>query len=562
MDFDPDAYLRDKSAEPGGGFDPDAYLRERQRAKLPLGVRAPDPDPSEPHFPMAGYENVPREKPLVREDPIGDVIAATTGAKAGTKLAKTILDLPVKGVLGGIGTGVAGSLLGYEASAVPMAAGQAAAVSEDPLAAAKRAATDPVALATTAGLGALGGAGRGFAASARDPHNLSGRVLRDVEAAGGKVGIGGPRGGMFEAPELTELEKGRAGINDLAGKSADRIAADNAERLAKAREAYGEAQDAIIASHGDRHIPVTGTHAALDAIETENTVNGIPADPKVAATTGRLRQMLTTDTGQLDMAASRATGVPQTIKAPAVKAADLVKVRKVANRLYREAAEPADRYVYGKVLEGLTQDAAAADPRIAQMSSDYRREMQSLSTVNEALFGQRRPELTGSMSSAQQAAGRLGRLSDETQAGTLAEKRMQAAADASPQVQRELLLNRAKKAQERLRLSGDETSTSIEKGAGNAVKKGVKHAVGAAIGGAIGHTLGPVGMAVGSAAGTAAAGLFNNPLALKLRLGLPVADAAGRMVGSPGVTGVNLLTQAARRHREEQQAAAQRLLGQ
>jgi hypothetical protein len=530
--------------------------REYRENTEAIGAR-----PSSATFPLAGYEDAPREKPLIREDPIGTAIGMTSGAKAGSIAARSILGLPVKGALSGAATGLAGSLLGYESSAVPMAMGQAAAVGENPLKAGRQAATDPLALATTGALGALGGAARGASAGIRDPHKLSGRVLQDVEAAGGKVGMGGPRGGLFEAPELTDLQRGRPGINDLASRSAGRIAEDNATRLANARDAFGDAVDQVIASHGDRHIPVTSSHAVLDAIEAENAVNGVVADPKVAAATGRLRQMLTTDTGQLDMAASRATGQPQTIKAPAVKAEDLIKVRKVANRMYRHATEPTDRYVYGKVLDALADDAAAADPRIGEMNANYRREMQSLSTVNDALFGQKRPELRMSEGTTQQAAGRLGRLGDETQAGTLAEARMKAAAAESPQAAREMLLNRAKKAQERLRLGGDETSTNIEGGFKRAVHHGVKRAVSGAVGGFLGHAIGgPLGGAIGTGLGTAAGGVLGNPLALKLRFGLPAADAAARIGGRSAIT-AGTLVDLARKRREEEQRAAAMLLG-
>jgi hypothetical protein len=582
-DFDINSWLAGKRAQAPAkpeGFDINSWLASKRGAAAPASDQEPEDRigraareyrentealgarPSSAKFPMPGYENLPREKPLIREDPIGTVIGATTGAKAGMIAAKPILNLATKSGLGGAVTGLAGSLLGYEASAVPMAAGSAAAVGENPLEAAKRTATDPVALATTGALGALGGAAQGHAAGIRDPHNLSGRVLQDVEAAGGKVGIGGPRGGLFEAPEFTELDKGRAGINALAGKSAERIAADNAERLTKAREAFGDAADHIIAEHGDRHVPTLNTHQALDSIDAENTVNGVIGNDKVASATAKLRQMLTTETGQLDAQASAAAGKPVMVTAPAVKAGDLIKTRKLVNRMLRQTQEPSEKHVFGQALNGLAEDAAAVDPRIGQMNAAFKQEMGQLSTVNEALFGQRRPELNGAMSASQQAAGRLGRVGDETQAGTLAQQRMQSAADASPQVQRELLLNRAKKAQERLRLSGDETSTSIEKGAGNAVHRGVKHAVGAAIGGMLGHTVGgPVGAAVGSAAGTAAAGLAANPLALKLRLGLPLADAAGRLAGRPAFT-ANRLVELARQRNEADAQAAARLMGQ
>ena len=520
---------------------------EAIRQRIPIGVRAPE----RPQFPMPGYENVPPEKPLVREDPIGDAIAMTSGAKAGMKLAKPILDLATKSAVRGAATGLAGSLLGYEASAVPMAMGQAAAVGENPLKAGKDAATDPMALATTGTLGALGGAGRGAAAGIRDPRNLSGRVLRDVEAAGGQIKkFGEPvAGGLYESPELQGVKSGRAGVNELAGNSVERVIKAQQERLARARDAFGEASDQIIAEHGDRHIPVTSAHAALDEIEHGNTINGVTGDERIATNARKLRQMLTTDTGQLDARASAAAGAPITVKAPAVKADDLIAIRKFVNRQARQATEPADRYVYGKILGALSDDAGAADPRIGQMNQAYKAEMQQLSAGNDALFGQKRPELRDTEAARAGAVGKLGRVGDDTQAGTIGEGRLDRAAAASPDIAREVRLMAAKKAQERLRYGGGgETSTSIEKGMGNAVKRGAAPLIGAALGGHLGY-----------AAGEAAA-RFGNPLALKLRLGLPAAETAARIGGRPAA-GAGQLIDLARKRRDEQAQAAQMLMG-
>ena len=484
--------------------------------------------------------------------------AASAIGKAGGRLAsKALGGVEAKGALAGAGMGAARGLLGYEAGAVPTAAAQAAIAGQSPLDAAREAATNPLGVGLAGTLGATGGAARGTAEHIRDPRQMSGRVLRDVEAAGGKVRpFGQPvHGGLFESPELTELKDGRAGVNELAGKSVGRIVQAQQERLAKAREAFGEAQDSIIAEHGDRHIPVTSSHAALDAVDRENTLNGVTGDERTAAVTGKLRQMLTTDTGQLDYQASQAAGEPVTVKAPAVKAKDLIGIRKFVNRQARQATEPTDRYVYGKILDALGDDASAADPRIAQMNQQFKGEMQQLSAGNDALFGQKRPELRLTEAATQSAVGKLGRVGDDTQAGTIGESRLDRAAAASPQTAQELRLMRAKKAQERLRYGGEgETSTSIEKGMAHGARHAAAPLLGAALGGAVGHAAGAIG-------GAALGGMVGNPLALKLRLGLPLADTAGKVTGSRAGFTFGQMSDLARQRREAEQQAAQRLLG-
>jgi hypothetical protein len=623
-DFDPDAYLRDKSAEPGGGFDPDAYLAAKQQpAPKPsllqrLGQGLSDAgrtvaagahgvydaarhpidtltDPSKRRELERGVDDMvtlgagqkvagwlgrklgdspdvdlqatqgqdAASAPGYRAggNLVGAVIpgAASLAGKGGAALAERALGgVAAHGAMSGAAMGAARGVLGYEAGAVPAAAAQAAIAGQSPLDAAREAATNPLGLALAGGGGAIGGAGRGAAAKIRDPKHLTGRVLQDVEAGGGRVRMFGKpvEGGVFEAPELTDLKEGRAGVNELAQRSVGRIVQAHGDRLAQAREAFGEAADQIIAEQGDRHVPTLNTHQALDAVDAENTVNGIVGNDRVASATAKLRQMLTTDTGQLDAQASAAAGKPITVQAPAVKAGDLIKTRKLVNRMWRQTQDPSEKHVFGQALNGLAEDAAAVDPRIGQMNATFKQEMQQLSQANDALFGRAKPDIRDTEGARAAAAGRLGRLGDDTQAGTLGEDRMRHASEASPDVAREALLNRSKKAQERLRYGGaGETSTSIESGMGRAVERGA-HKIGGAV---LGHA---VGGPLGGFLGAEAAGAVNNPLALKLRLGLPAAEAAGRAAGARSGVAVNRLTEVARQRREADAAAAARLMGQ
>lgn len=480
---------------------------------------------------------------------------ATLLAKgAGKLIGKTLGGVAAKGAIPGAALGAAKATLGYEATA-PLAAGaQAANAGKNPIEAARQAATDPFGLVLSGGIGAVSGSGQGYAGKLRDPSTLEGRTLRDVEAAGGTIkAVGEPvRGGEFESPELAGLPKGRAGVNQLASESTGRTIDANQKRYEAAQDAWGHTADQILAAHGSKRFPAQVTHSVLDAIDQENTVNGVIGDPKVAAAVQKARDMLTTTTNKLNAQASAVAQKPIYMRAAEASVADFIKARKVLNRIAKHTTEPSERYAFGKVLDAMKDDAAAIDPRIGELNANYRETMQSLSGANDALFGKNKPVIKDTESTRQTGAGRLGRVGDDTQAGTLAEPRMAKFEASSPEAAREVRLNRAKKAMERLRYGEPEVSTSIEKGMGRAVKGAAKRVVAAAVGGAV---AGPLGAAAGHVVGMP----FENPMALRLRVGLPVAESVGRFGGAPGSVAARLFL--ARQRQQEQNAGRAAALG-
>lgn len=469
--------------------------------------------------------------------------AANAAGKLGSKVAgKALSRLPVSGPLSGAAGGTARAVLGYEAAAVPTAAAQAAVAGENPIEAARRAATNPLGLIASAVVGAGAGGARGYSAKLRDPKTLEGRTVRDVEAAGGEIRpFGDPaRGGLYESPELAGLPKGRAGMNELAGKSQEAIKEYNRAKLADAREQYGTELDDILAEHADKSHLAEQTHDTLDALEKRATLsNGKVANKKLHGVVQEVRDLLTTDTGRLDQRVSQASGKPVYVSAPAVKVEDMIKVKQAVNDL-AEWGSPAtaDNAPYRLIHHALVEDAASVDPRIKELNRTYGQTMEGIKAANDILFGQKKTDVADSAPKSKSAALKLGRVGDETQAATT--DRLGELEKLDPEYGRQLRLLKAKKAAERLRYGEPEVSTSIEKG----VKRGAAHAVLPAIGGAIGLSHGPIGAAAGAAAGAA----LENPFALKLRLGLPVAEYAGRAQG----LGAGLLADRIRAAREYQ----------
>lgn len=507
--------------------------------------------------------------------------ATSAVAKGGGKLAANTLGrIPTPGPLSGAAMGGARAALGYEASA-PVIAGLHAGSSGHRLQAAQDAAKDPTGLALSVALGAAGGAGRGEATSIRSPQRESGRVIQDVAAAGGKIKpFGQPtRGGLYESPEMQNLPEGRQGVNALADKSATRIESANAARLKAAREQYGDTVDAVIMEHGDQPHPTTNAHAALDQMEAENTVkagrpDAVVGDPGVHAAIGRVRSMLS-QSGDIDEVATLANALkrqgvnparlsppqrqqilsslppdsPLIVRrtSPLVTAEDMVKSRKLVRQLANNAPMPTEQRVYQRVLSGMDQDAEAIDPRIRGMNAEFSKAMAPIEQSNEIIFGKkgRDPEV----SVAQKATGsaRLGRIGDDTQSATVRDPSIQRFEALGPEYANETRIMRAKKAQEKLRRGEPETSTSIEKGqarGGRTYKRTV----------ALGLALPGVGVPLGYALDKWA----ENPLANKIRLGLPASDVAGKLTGESGV-GADAIGRLARKRgkkkREETEAS-------
>ena len=130
------------------------------------------------------------------------------------------------------------------------------------------------------GAGTIGAAGSATARAIRNPKNLIGRTIRDVEAAGGRISATGnpTRGGIYETPEMQALPEGREGNNQLAYQEGQRITAHNEAKLANARSEYGKELSDRLSANGDSNHFVVDTHQLLDRLADENTVNGVVGD--------------------------------------------------------------------------------------------------------------------------------------------------------------------------------------------------------------------------------------------------------------------------------------------
>lgn len=470
--------------------------------------------------------------------------------------------VPVRGPVAGAGMGAVKGALTYEATAPAMSA--LGAETGDRMHAARTAATDPLGLFLATGVGAAGGAGRGNAAKIRDPRNRSGRVLRDVEQAGGPGArinkFGEPiEGGIYESPEMRDLPVGRQGRHELADSQAQGISEANAARLKAARAQYGDTVDEIIASHGQTPHPTTNAHQALSAMEAENTVNGVTGDPGVGSAIEKVRSMLTQQGAVRDDAATlanvmKATGIPSNAKltpaaqqallaqaapqhvvmkaAQQVSAPDMVKARKIVRQLANQAPTPSENRAYQVVLGAMDKDAEAIDPRIREMNANFAKAMEPIERSNSLLFGKqgRAPEV----SDAQRATGarRLGQVGDETQAGTVLAPQMDELSQLGPEYERAVRLMRARKAQDLLRRGPPETSEPIDKSLGN-LRMPTRFKI----------PYLPIEMSLGT---------NQSPLANQIRLGLPASETVGKLSGRSAV-GVDALTRVAHKRGKKKQ---------
>lgn len=457
--------------------------------------------------------------------------AAGAAGKAGVAAARKILPLAATTRLGSAGLGLARGLIGYEATAPAMAATQSAIAGDKPvdiLKSATDAAQDPLGLILSGGGGALGGLAKGQAQRYRDPKTIEGRTVAAVEHGGGKIKpFGEPvrpvAPGAVAEVEGMGLPKGREGMNQLAGQSRDAMKSHNRQLLKDARAQYGADVDGVLAEHAGQPTVAKAAHAALDTLEAENTLSsGKPVSSAMAKKLKELRSQLSTEGD------------------PAVDIGDLIKMKKsIADRAEWGRPATAKNRKYRVLTEALNEDAASIDPRIAEINKAYAGKMSQLEEANDILFGSRNKNVPKSAAKDKSAALKLGRIGDDTQAGTT--DRLGRLGELDPAYAEQLRLLEAKKAMERLRYGEPEVSTSIEKGMGRAAQRAVPAAIGGAVGGL------PGAMA-GAAAGSAVA----NPIALKLRLGLPAAEAGGRFfTGSSGTLMDRLM--ALQRQREEEQ---------
>lgn len=374
--------------------------------------------------------------------------------------------------------------------------------------------------------GALIGAGAAFPAVAgevassgaraaqtalRNPQREIGRTIRALDEA--------KASGVINNPAFKALPKGAEGFNQAAGEAEQKLAAHNEQLLKQARKQYGEELDTILSDHATPDIPaptkrlaplvsqpssraaaerafvggesfdtptevnhatvggntvasaprpqaqtptieqhhlVSGVHDTLDQLEAENVVNGETIDDHLSKAIGKTRRMLTTD-----------TGVPgpggESIKAPAVKVGDLLKVKKAVAKLadYGSPATPETR-PYRVIEKSIAKEMETIDPRIAEMNKRYAGTMDQLEEANDILYGSQNPDLVRSTSKQKRARGLLGRVGDSTQAATLARDDIERLKALDPAYREALAPVEAKKAVERSRFGLPHVSRRIE----------------------------------------------------------------------------------------------------
>ena len=473
--------------------------------------------------------------------------------------ARELLPVAARTPTTGAAMGMARGALGYEIAA-PVIAGAHASSAGRRFEAAKESAQDPFGIIASATFGAAGGAARGNAERIRDPRTKSGRLLQDLNAVAGPGArinkFGEPvSGGIYESPELQNAPIGREGAVSMADRRASNLDAINTARLKAARAQYGDTVDDLIAAHGNNPHPTLNAHSALDAMDAENTVNGVVGDEGTASAINKVRRMLTQQGAQVDEDATlrglglkpeqippghRAQIISQlppelVVAAPAkqISAGDMVKARKIVRSLANNAANPSENRVYQVVLGAMDRDAEAIDPRIREMNAAFAKAMGPIEQSNEIIFGKksRDPGLT----EAQRRTGieNFTRMGEETKAATAREPAFQRFEELGPDYKREADLMRAKVIQEQLRRGEPATSKSLPSEIARGIaRRGGGVGVGAVAGNMIG---GPVGAAIGAGIGYAGSKYAENPLANRVRLGLPASEALGKVTGRSAV---------------------------
>ena len=377
----------------------------------------------------------------------------------------------------------------------------------------------------SATIGAVLGAGTGAVAATssagrqalRNPQREVGRTIRALDEA--------KASGVMETPEFKALPKGAPGFNQAATTAEEQLSTHNETLLKDARQQYSKDLEAILGDNGptpaatpprklaplvsqptsrraaeraftgegfdevtggghttmggntvaapgrqaappaptERYHIVTETADAIDKLAAENTVNGVIGDEHLAKALNKVSRMITKDTGVMDSAASKASGKFESISAPAVKVGDLLKIKKlVANEAdYGNPATPETR-PYRILDKTIGRDLEGIDPRIGEMNKRYAETMSQLEKSNEILYGAQSPDINRSISKQKRARGLLGRVGDETQAATLAEKDIGDLKALDPKYKEIIAPVEAKKAVERSRFGLPNISRRIE----------------------------------------------------------------------------------------------------
>lgn len=422
----------------------------------PSSSLEPPPDDSGPvmdkRIPL-DIENVNRSKettainemdPADRRRMAGFVLGTGAGLLGGAALGGVLAPLAARGLAG---TVAAGTLTGAGSGAI--SGGTQAAVEGSPV---LPAAGHGALVGGALGAGtSLVGAGLGAVAKKiRDPRTLGGKTITALEEA--------KNSGALDTPEFKALPAGKEGYNQVADQAGQDFTAYNKDLLRKTRDEYSTGINQIVADSGDKTIPLEPIHNRLGALQAENNVNGVAVDEGLNKALDKVRNMLTKKTGLL------ASDSGQEITAQGGSLSDILKTKKAVQDM-AEFGSPvtAENRPFRLIYKGLAQEAEAADPRIGPLNKKFGDTISKLERSNDIVYGKETPEISGRAAAERTAAARLGRLGDDTQAGTVGSRQLEELQTIDPKYA-ELLKNiEAKKAFERTRFGLPQMSKSPEK---------------------------------------------------------------------------------------------------
>lgn len=314
----------------------------------------------------------------------------------------------------------------------------------------------------------LSAAGRGLQAGAKklrgamlDPRREMGRTARGLQEA--------EQSGIMETPEFKALRSGPPGSNQAAIQAEENIAARNEAATRTARQEYGAEQSRIFNKDPDRYHYIPDAHEALGRIEADNTINGVVGDEQLGKAVQKVRDMLTAKTGVMDRTATAAAveqnpgAGAQYIDAPAVKVADLVKTKRIVDEMagFGSPATP-ENVPYRKLSSVLAKELEGIDPEMTALNQRYAGAMGKAEETNQLLYGKDAADVMRTPAQTRRASGMLGRVGDETQAGTLSEPQIERLKQLDPGNARDIAFVEAKKNFERTRFGMPHVSRRFE----------------------------------------------------------------------------------------------------
>lgn len=367
-------------------------------------------------------------------------------------------DWGAQGIIGGIAGGAASKLVGPLASKLGPLAKFATSATEGAVANKVQGgeASTGALIGGAMAVPSVAAAGARSAQTAlRNPQRELGRTIRALDEA--------KTSGITKDPAFKALPKGAEGFNQTANTAEQQMAAHGDSSLAQARKDYGDTLDEILKGHADRDHVVTHTADTIDKLAAENVINGEVVDEHLAKALGKVSRMISKDTGAIDMAALKATGDVKTMRAPAVKVGDLVKVKKAVAKMadHGVPATPETR-PYRILEETIGKELEAVDPRVGEMNKRYAETMGKLEEANDILYAHQSPDIRRTTAAAKRARGLLGRIGDSTQAATLARPDIERLKQLDPAYAQAMAPVEAKKAVERTRFGLPHVSRRIE----------------------------------------------------------------------------------------------------